>query len=48
MILMNLFSGKEWSCRCREWTCGRGRVNEWRKQHQRGYTIAGIRWKAGD
>ena len=25
MILMNLFSGKEWRRRCREWTCGHSR-----------------------
>ena len=35
MVLMNLFSGKEWRCRCREQTCGhsRGRRewDEWRK-----------------
>ena len=22
MILMNLFAGKEWRHRCREWSCG--------------------------
>ena len=22
MVLMNLFSGQEWRCRCIEWTCG--------------------------
>ena len=22
MVLMNLFAGKEWRHRCREWTCG--------------------------
>ena len=21
MVLMNLFAGQEWRCRCREWTC---------------------------
>ena len=25
MVLMNLFSGKEWRCRYREWTCGHTR-----------------------
>ena len=25
MIFMNLFSGKEWRRRCREWTCGHSR-----------------------
>ena len=22
IVLTNLFAGKEWRCRCREWTCG--------------------------
>ena len=22
MVQMKLFAGKEWICRCREWTCG--------------------------
>ena len=22
MVLINLFAGMEWKCRCREWTCG--------------------------
>ena len=22
VVLMNLFAGKEWRCRCRAWTCG--------------------------
>ena len=32
---MNLFAGKEWRCKCREWTCGQsggGRQwDQWRK-----------------
>ena len=24
IVLMNLFAGKEWGDRCREWTCGHG------------------------
>ena len=35
MILMNLFAGKEWRHRCREWTCGhsegRRERDKWRK-----------------
>ena len=38
MVLMNLFAGKDWRCRCREWTCGhsRGRRgwDECRKLHR--------------
>ena len=34
--------GKEWRCRCREWTCGHsGKGNEWdkwRKSHPHVYT----------
>ena len=37
-VLMNLFAGREWKCRYREWTCGhsRGRRewDKWRKQHR--------------
>ena len=35
IVLMNLFAGKEWRHRCREWTCrynGGRRQNEFRKQ----------------
>ena len=36
-VLMNLFAGKEWRCRCREQTCGnsggRRGQDELRKQH---------------
>ena len=33
MVLMNLFAGKEWRHRCREWTCGHreGGGDKWRK-----------------
>ena len=35
MVLMNLFAGKEWRFRCRQWTCGhsvgRREWEEWRK-----------------
>ena len=43
MVLINLSAGKEWRCRCREWTRGhsegRGEWDELRKQHQHIYTI---------
>ena len=43
MVLMNLLAGKEWRCRCREWTCGhsgrRREWDEWRKEHQYIYSI---------
>ena len=35
MVLMNLFAGREWRCRYREWTCGHseggGEWDKWRK-----------------
>ena len=31
MVLMNLFSGKEWRHRHREWTCGHREGDELRK-----------------
>ena len=32
MVLMNVFVGKEWRYRCREWTCGySGGRREWDK-----------------
>ena len=34
-VLMNLFAGKEWECRYKEWTCGHcGRRREWDKQRK--------------
>ena len=39
MLLMNVFAGKEWKRRGREWVCGHGwgrrEWDEWRKQHRR-------------
>ena len=33
MVLMDLFAGKEWRLRYREWTCGHsGKRREWVKQ----------------
>ena len=36
MVLMNLFAGQQWKCRCREQTCwhrqGRRERDEWREQ----------------
>ena len=34
-VLMNLFAGKKWRCRCKEWTCGHSeRSREWEKQRK--------------
>ena len=42
MVLMNLFAGKEWRFRYREWTCGhsggRKEWDKWRKQHPGTYS----------
>ena len=47
MVLMNLFAGKEWRCRCGEWTCARsggGREgDEGRRQHQHTHSQV-LRW----
>ena len=24
MVLMNLFAGLQWRCKCKEWNCGEG------------------------
>ena len=51
MILMKLFSGKEWRHKCREWTCGHngegdGGTNGESSSNRR--KLLGERWTAGE
>ena len=39
MLPMNLFPGKEWRCRCREWTCGHSGGGERGANGERNVTI---------
>ena len=49
IVLMDLFTGKEWRCRCREWTyghSGEGREwDQWRKCINI-YILSSVRWIA--
>ena len=51
MVLMNLFAGKEWRHKCREWTSGHsGRRRELTNGESRIniYTLSGIKQIAGE
>ena len=51
MALLNLFAGKEWRHRCREWTCGHSRDRECERNGESGinmYTLSGVRWIAAE
>ena len=51
MVLMNLFAGREWRPRSREWTCGHpGGGREWTNgESSIGiYTLSRVKWTAGE
>ena len=51
MVLMNLFAGREWGPRCREWTCGHpGGGREWTNGESSTdiYTLSRVKWMAGE
>ena len=51
MVLMDLFAGEEWRCRCREWTCvrsGGGRGREERRGGVSICTLSGVRRRAAE
>ena len=51
IILMKLFSGKEWRPKCREWTCGHsgeGQVGMSGERSTSRQKLLGVRWRAGE
>ena len=48
---MNVFAGKKWRCRCREWTCGHSGGGESGMNGESSvtmYTLSGVRWVGGE
>ena len=51
MVLMNLFAGKEWRLRHREWPCGHSRGGREGMDGESSismYTLSGVRWMASE